>query len=581
MADNWKGLHILDLAAHMKLIDSSHFQENTIPHKARELAARLSKVLAELFARPDNESEGDIFNSWRCDNAVWEERGFRFAGIFEAVLRLKAFTVTTDQQYEFVVYPPGTSHMREAEKQPRSAQSDRRNISIGDPGNDNRPSWRHASIHCYPTKGVLAQDPLVDALVDSNNFIARTAQERAELCTHTSYITVSKTDTVNFAPQPTLETSQQQTQRGSMAELPHVQRAYGGMLPIAMPTVRNPNDECYIEVDEDEHGTINTAKGVERGKTGDWRCVTCSRSFSSQSNLTRHQVASMLYSSRIHLRRITNRVIEACPLCKECKVYFPSKEELSEHRKRCDNLKPSKDATSTGLLKSTKQSPPIRMTHQNATHFPRPTEKPKPKHDLTPSTTTLPYACAICDKRFSTQRDCNIHKGKMHKQRPDPKSLELSECRSAPGLKQSQVSSSDEATHGRLGSDCTGSVSVVIPAQGALGGQSNVTDEQNSHEPPLETPGGVPDRLTTSKLPSKRPRSMSPGRESRRIKTTVQSNDGRHQEAEDGPSCQSPCVEGQLRGTGSADLETVAGSVPSTSNDAEDGESPSTQLQIL
>jgi hypothetical protein len=301
MADNWKGLHNLDLAAHLKLIDSSHFQENTIPRKARELAARLSKMLAGLFTRPDNESEGEIFNSWRRDNVVWETRGFHFVGIFEAVLRLKASTVTTDQQYEFVVYPPGTSHTREAEKQPQTTQLGRRNISIGDPGNDDRPSWRHASIHCYPTKAVCPQDPLVDALVDPNNFITRTAQERAELCTHTSYITASKTESINFAPQPTLETSQQQTQRGSRTELPHVQRAYEGMLPIAMPNVRNPNDECYLEVGEDEHGTIHTAKGVKRGKLEDWRCIICSRSFSRQANLARHQDSSTFYTSKIHL----------------------------------------------------------------------------------------------------------------------------------------------------------------------------------------------------------------------------------------------------------------------------------------
>jgi hypothetical protein len=301
MADNWKGLHNLDLAAHLKLIDSSHFQENTIPHKARELAARLSKVLAGLFARSDNESEDEIFNSWRHDNIIWETRGFHFAGIFEAVLRLKASTVTTDQQYEFVVYPPGTSHIREAEKQPQTAQLGRLNIFNGDQGNDNRPCWRHASIHCYPRKAVCPQDPLVDALVDSNNFITRTAQERAELCTHTSYITVSKTESVNFAPQPTLETSEQQTQSGSRAELPHGQRAYEGMLPIAMPTVRNPNDECYSEVDENEHGATNTAKGVTRGQLEDWRCAICSRSFSRQANLARHQDTSMFYSSRINL----------------------------------------------------------------------------------------------------------------------------------------------------------------------------------------------------------------------------------------------------------------------------------------
>lgn len=298
MADNWKGLHSLDLAAHLRLIDSSHFQENTIPHKARELAARLSKVLAELFARSDNESESEIFSSRRHDNVVWETRGFCFARIFEAVLRLKASTVTTDQQYEFIVYPPGTSHIREAERQPRAAQLGRRNTFGGDQGNDNRPCWRHASIHCYPTKAVCPQDPLVDALVDPNNFTTRTAQERAELCTHTSYITVSKTESVNYAPQPTLETSEQQIQRGSSAELPQGQRAYGGMLPTAMPTVGNPNDECSSEVAENEHGAIDTAKGVKRGQLEDWRCAICSRSFSRQANLARHQNASMLYSSR-------------------------------------------------------------------------------------------------------------------------------------------------------------------------------------------------------------------------------------------------------------------------------------------
>jgi hypothetical protein len=296
MIDNWKGLHNLDLAVHLKLINSSHFQENTIPYKARELAARLSTVLAELFTRPDSESEDENFNSWRHDNVVWGNRGFRFAGIFETVLRLKASTVTTDQQYEFVVYPPGTSHIRDAERQPQTGQSGRRNMFSGDRGNDNRPCWRHASIHCYPKQAVCPQDPLVGALVDSNNFITRTAQERAELCTRTSYITVSKTESVNFAAQPASERSEQQTQREVRATLPHVQRANEGVLPISMPIMRNPNEECFSEVDKNERGTINTAKDVKTGQLEDWRCTICSRSFTRHANLARHQDTSMLCS---------------------------------------------------------------------------------------------------------------------------------------------------------------------------------------------------------------------------------------------------------------------------------------------
>jgi hypothetical protein len=211
------------------------------------------------------------------------------------------------------------------------------------------------------------------------------------------------------------------------------------------------------------------------------------------------------------------------------------------------------------------------MAHQNATNFSTPTEKSKTKRGLTPSKTTLTYACRICDKKFSTQKDCNIHKGMKHKQRPNPKTLEPSEGRSAPSLKQGQVSRSDEVTHERLGSDGTGGMSVVIPARQASRGQSNVTDQQKSREPPSVTLDGIPDKLTTPNLPSKRPRSMSPGREARRIKTTIQSNDGPRLQAEVGPSCQSTCVEDQLRGTGRAGLEPVVGSVPSSCNDAEEG----------
>ena len=58
VSDNWKGLHNLDLVAHHILIDRSHFQENTIPYNAKELAARLSKALAGLFSRSDNERAG-------------------------------------------------------------------------------------------------------------------------------------------------------------------------------------------------------------------------------------------------------------------------------------------------------------------------------------------------------------------------------------------------------------------------------------------------------------------------------------------------------------------------------------------
>lgn len=158
-----------------------------------------------------------------------------------------------------------------------------------------------------------------------------------------------------FQIRTTSETAKQKTQRGSRVEL-----------PVAMPAMRSPNGECYSRFNVNEHGTINAAKGVKKGQLVGWRCAICSRSFSRQANLNRHQNTSLLYLSRIHLYQITNRVTDACPRCTECKEYFPSNEKLSEHRDRCHNLRPSKDATSKGLLKSTKQAPQVQITYQNA-----------------------------------------------------------------------------------------------------------------------------------------------------------------------------------------------------------------------
>jgi hypothetical protein len=304
VSDNWKGLHNLDLVAHHILIDRSHFQENTIPYNAKELAARLSKALAGLFSRSDNERENAIFESWGQDRLVWENRRCRFTGIFEAILRLKAFTVTTDQLYEFVVYPPGTSHIGEAQRKARTAQSSRPNTSSDYQSEGARGCWLHASIHVYPTKASRSQDQLADALMNSKNFITRTEREREESCLHTSYIAVPKAEPINFASQSALETPEQQMQRSSRVEVPNVQRESEYVVSNTVSTDGNSGDE-YSKGDKIVPAAINTVKAAEtaaeKEQSQPWKCAICGGSFSREASLTRHQNNGMFYSSLTRL----------------------------------------------------------------------------------------------------------------------------------------------------------------------------------------------------------------------------------------------------------------------------------------
>ncbi len=220
------------------------------------------------------------------------------------------------------------------------------------------------------------------------------------------------------------------------------------------------------------------------------------------------------------------------------------------------------------------------MEHQNAANFSKAAEKPKPKLGLSPSKSPLTVACEVCDREFSNQRTCNIHKGKMHKQKQETNSLEghfgratePTESRSVPCLEQGQASLDNEAIHGRRPDGGTGAVSVMR-TQLIPGGQTDVADQRNRYVSPSSTPDEVDDRTTTSNCPSKRPRSVSPSRETRRIKTTTQQNEGCRQLLEEEPTCESTLVEQQLRGTDSTGLEPIARSASSSCNNTE-GETP-------
>jgi len=189
--DGWRNLHNLDLTAHHSLIESKQFQENEIPKRAGALAARLSKALATLFPQSSNDAGNAMFEAWGEPHDVSENRRFRLLGIFEKALKLKAETVTTDQQYEFIVFPPGTSHGENS----TTSISSRQEAASNSHCQESPSAWLHASIHAYPAVSSTPRDKMADAVVQSMNFITKSEAEKAEGCLSTSYIIISKGET--------------------------------------------------------------------------------------------------------------------------------------------------------------------------------------------------------------------------------------------------------------------------------------------------------------------------------------------------------------------------------------------------
>ena len=184
--DGWSNLHNLELAAYDSLIDNNDFKEILVPRRAKELTARLLRALAPLFS---NALNAPIAVPWGDSLEVDKERRFRLAEIFEAALHLKASMVRVDQSFEFVIYPPGTSPTSE-----QTSNFDDQGSHVGTEQNGGH--WLAASINLCRTDASSPRDASKDALVQSRNFIKKSAEDRAETSLYTKNIILAKTETV-------------------------------------------------------------------------------------------------------------------------------------------------------------------------------------------------------------------------------------------------------------------------------------------------------------------------------------------------------------------------------------------------
>jgi hypothetical protein len=105
-------LRNLDLAVLESLIKKPSFETSTLPKEAQRLAVQLSQTLAPFFtSTPENPNElsWDGFATWSSTIDAWKERQENLVKMFTDALTTKANSCLNIEDYEMVLYPPGTA----------------------------------------------------------------------------------------------------------------------------------------------------------------------------------------------------------------------------------------------------------------------------------------------------------------------------------------------------------------------------------------------------------------------------------------------------------------------------------------
>ncbi|KAL2075173.1 hypothetical protein VTL71DRAFT_115 [Oculimacula yallundae] len=177
--DGWDSLGNLELAAYNAIVDDDTFRKGLVPRKAEQLAVRLSKALAPLFSRSSDAHANAIFETWNQSLDVCEDRRFRFVGLFDSALKLKAMTAITYDSYDFVVHPLGAGTTQAAVG---GACRDDLRGSPPEGSELESEKWFHASIYVYSGEPALPPDPISDALIQTTNFVTNISSEKRLLC---------------------------------------------------------------------------------------------------------------------------------------------------------------------------------------------------------------------------------------------------------------------------------------------------------------------------------------------------------------------------------------------------------------
>ncbi|KAF7947204.1 uncharacterized protein EAE97_004453 [Botrytis byssoidea] len=175
---DWKCARKLALESYISIIRDPSFSENDLREETQNLVSRFSKAIAPLCKPPHN-SEKILSN-------IWVDSEGTVGTLFITALTFKASTVATGQQYELVVYPPGTAT---SEAMPVSKGI----VASEQPGKDlTCEVWRHASLFVYETETASKWNDPAGMMNKPNNFIIHEAGVREKKSCLTSELVVSK-----------------------------------------------------------------------------------------------------------------------------------------------------------------------------------------------------------------------------------------------------------------------------------------------------------------------------------------------------------------------------------------------------
>ncbi|KAF7927101.1 hypothetical protein BELL_0336g00050 [Botrytis elliptica] len=175
---DWKCARKLALESYISIIRDPSFSENDLREETQNLVSRFAKAIAPLCKPPHN-SEKILGN-------IWVDSEGTVGTLFITALTFKASTVATGQQYEFVIYPPGTAT---TEALPVFESL----VASEQPGKDlTCEVWRHASLYAYEIETTSKLNDPEGMMIKPSNFIVHEAGVREKKSCLKSEVVISK-----------------------------------------------------------------------------------------------------------------------------------------------------------------------------------------------------------------------------------------------------------------------------------------------------------------------------------------------------------------------------------------------------
>ena len=176
-ADGALALRNLDLAAFEAKLGKPEFLTSLLPKQAQKLAVRLLQTLAPFFTRnPQHLDELSYisFADWGDEIETWKERQEVLVKVFTEALTTKANSCLNIEDYEMVMYAPGTkfdAKSMEAEKMDGTAD-------ISDPDGRVIQICIQAAVFVYARSPVQNDASVSNSIIPSRNFVRKAEHER-------------------------------------------------------------------------------------------------------------------------------------------------------------------------------------------------------------------------------------------------------------------------------------------------------------------------------------------------------------------------------------------------------------------